>query len=364
MEVSMRSTEMIKILSHMDGDMLNEYDGIIENGKLQIDLKISAPEDSMINVNGIKAVYDRGIFYVKIALEDYENIIHIYEKNHKVNKRITLYWLKNYTKNYRLSLDDNIWFLKDIARNCNKYKSIFDNPYLGFYKRVHDIYGTKIHANIYYQTQDFNLSQMPAKFKDEWKHNSDWLKLTFHALQDKPDRPYLSASYDQMKKDCESVITEIKRFAGEESLSSVTTLHWGEATVEGCRALRDAGFTVLAGDFNIAEGLPPVSYYLDMSDREHIFKRHILKDMKEDIIFTRLTMIVDCFELENLVPFLDELKNNPLKSAYLDFCIHEQYFYPEYEGYQSNYTDKVMTVIKWAYENGYQSAFLKECIFK
>jgi hypothetical protein len=360
----MSNNEIIKILSHMDGDMLNEYDGIIADGKLQIELKISAGEDSIINVNGIEAIFDRGIYNARIALEEYENIIDIYEKKHNVNKTITLYWLKNYTKKYRMSLDDNIWFLKDIAEKCDKYKSIFDNPYLQLYKRVHDTYGTKIHVNIYYQTQGFNLTQMPDKFKDEWKHNSDWLKLSFHALQDKPDSPYLNASYDEFKRDCEKVINEIKRFAGEECLSLVTTLHWGEATVEGCRALRDVGYIALAGDFNISEDMPPVSYYFDMTAREHIFKRHILKDMKENIIFTRLTMIVNCFELENIVPFLDELKKNQLKSAYLDFCIHEQYFYPEYEGYQLNYADKVMTAIKWAYENGYQSAFLSECIFQ
>ena len=42
---------------------------------------------------------------------------------------------------------------------------------------------------------------------------------------------------------------QIRRFAGDELMGPVTTLHWGEATVEGCRALRDSGYTALAGYF-------------------------------------------------------------------------------------------------------------------
>jgi hypothetical protein len=361
--MSMHNSETIKILSYMDGDMVNEFDGIVENGLLKIDIKISAPEHCDINVNGVKAIYNRGIYTANIALENYENKIIIKGIGIEYNKIITLYWLKNYTKKYRISLDDNIWFLEDIARNSSKYESIFENPYLQLYKNAHDIYGTKIHANIYYQTQGFKLSQMPDKFKAEWKYNSDWLKLTFHALQDTPDKPYLNATYDEIKRDCELVTNEIIRFAGKECLSPVTTLHWGEATVEGCRALRDSGFTALVGDFNIEIGLPPVAYYFDMETRERMFKRHVIKDIKENIIFSRLTMIVDCFKEEDIVPFLDEIKNNPLKSAYLDFCIHEQYFYPSYKSYQENYSDKVLTAIKWAVNNGYQAAFLNECIF-
>lgn len=360
----MSNSEIIRILAPLDGDMLNEFDGIIENGKLKINVKISAPEDCIIKVNGVHTIYNEGIYIANIVLENYENTINVKGTSPELNKTITVYWLKNYTKKYRFSLDDNIWFLKDIALNWNKYKSIFENPYLLLYKKAHDIYGTKIHVNIYYQTPGFNLSQMPDKFKDEWKYNSDWLKLTFHALQDTPDKPYLNATYDEIKRDCELVTNEIIRFAGKECLSPVTTLHWGEATVEGCRALRDSGFKALVGDFNIEDDLPPVSYYFDMQTRKRIFKRHIIKDIEENIIYTRLTMIVDCFKQEDIAPFLDEIKNDPLKSAYLDFCIHEQYFYPHYSSYQSNYAEKVMTAIKWAHKNGYKPSFLGDVVFE
>ena len=150
---------------------------------------------------------------------------------------ITIYWLKNISDRYRLSLDDNIWFLKDINTNAGKYKSIFENPYLKFLRQVHETYGTKIHLNLYYQTDGFNLSQMTTKFRNEWKENAGWLRLSFHALQNDPDMPYINAGYDEVKKDCSLVHEQIKRFAGEELMGPVTTLHWGEGTRQGLQGI-------------------------------------------------------------------------------------------------------------------------------
>jgi hypothetical protein len=44
--------------------------------------------------------------------------------------------------------------------------------------------------------------------------------------------------------------------------------------------------------------------------------------------------------------------------------MHEQYFYPYYEGYQPDYRQKVMTAVKWATDNAYKPAFLSECVFE
>lgn len=354
----------IKVLSPIDGDMLNEYDGIIVNGRLQITVKITAPSSCKIKVNGAEAIYKDGIFSAIVCLDNYRNVIDIVEESIGYKETLTVFWLRNYTKKYRVSLDDNIWFLRDIAQNSNLYKSIFENPYLSFFKQVHDTYGTKIHINIYYQTEGFNLSQMPAKYKGEWKDNADWLRLSFHALQDVPDKPYINAGYDEVKRDCEMIMEEIRRFAGEEMIGPVTTLHWGEATVEGCKALRDAGYSGLVGDFNVDNNMSPVSYYFDIEKRRHINKRFIWKDTQQDIIFVRSNIIIDCHKQNEITSFLDELLKDPHKSGYMDLLIHEQYFYPYYIAYQPNYRDKVLTAVQWAVDNGYKPAFLSDCIFE
>ena len=348
--------------------MLNERDGRVVDGTLFTKIIVLAPKDLIISINGTNALYDNGLYVAEVQLRSYSNIIEIIEEKSGYNESIKIYWLKKYAGKYRLSLDDNIWFLEDIAKNSKSYKSIFDNLYLGFLKQVHDMYGTKIHINIYYQTEDgFNITQVPEKYKGEWQSNSEWLRLSFHALANEPDKPYINATYDEMKRDCNLVLNEIKRFAGEELIGPITTLHWGEATVDGCRALRDSGYKGLVADFNVDNELAeriPVSYYLDIEKRRNIFKRFIWKDNKEDIIFIRSAIITDCHKLDRIVPFLDNINKDPHQSAYMDLLIHEQYFYPHYVAFQPDYRDKVLTVVKWAVEKGYKPAFLDECIFE
>ncbi len=352
----------IKFLSPTDGDMLTGYDGKISDGSLMISVKISAPSDMRLKINGITAISSGGSITADIPLKEYKNRIEAQDSVSGQKKIITVYWLKHAENRYRLSLDDNIFFLKDINENSAVYKSIFENPYLGFLKQVHDTFGTRIHLNLYYQTDGFNLSQMTGKFKNEWKENAAWLRLSFHALQNDPDRPYLNAGYDQVKNDCIKVKEQIRRFAGEELMDSVTTLHWGTASVDGCRALRDEGYTALAGYFN-AEGPDTVSYYLNDEKRLHVNNRFLWKDESEGIIFSRLALVINTVRLEEIVPWLDALRSNNHKPAYIDLMIHEQYFYSFYKDYQPDYRQKVMTAVRWAADNSYKPAFLSECVF-
>ena len=155
---------------------------------------------------------------------------------------------------------------------------------------------------------------------------------------------------------------QIRRFAGEELTGPVTTLHWGEATVEGCRALRDTGYRALAGYFNVDDP-DPVAYYLDEEKRRHVNNRFIWRDNREGIIFTRMALVINLLKLDEIVPYLDDLRSNSHKPAYVDLMIHEQYYYPFYKDYQPDCKKKVLTSVKWAADNGYQPAFLSECIF-
>ncbi len=356
----------ITLLSPIDGDMLNEYDGRLDNRSLVTNVRVKAPEGSNIKINGTDAKFADGLFSSEVSLHDYENNVLVEDAKSGETRNIKVYWLKNYTHRYRLSLDDNIWFLKDISVNADRYKSIFENPYLALLKEVHDTYNTKIHLNIYFQTEGFNLSQMTTKFRNEWRENAGWLRLSFHALQNDPDVPYINAGYDQVKTDCDLVKDQIRRFAGEELMGPVTTLHWGEATVEGCRALRDSGYTALAGYFlnEPGEGEYAVSYYLNREQRQHVNKRSIWRDNREDIIFSKIAIVINNQKLENIVPYLNDYKKNINPNGFMDLMIHEQYFYPFYREYQPDYRQKVLTAAKWATDNGYAPAFLSECVFE
>jgi hypothetical protein len=353
----------IKFLSPIDGDLLNEIDGKVINGCLVTKVRVQASPGAKIKINNADAKFIDNTFVSDVNLKDYKNIIEVVDGSTGNSQSITVFWLKNYVNRYRLSLDDNIWFLRDISNNSNKYKSIFENPYLGFMKQTHDIYGTRVHINIYYQTDGFNLSQMTTKYKSEWKDNADWLRLSFHALQNDPDYPYLNSGYDELKRDCEKVNEQIRRFAGEEVMSKVTTLHWGVATVEGSRALRDAGYIGQVSDFNIEDGVQTIAMYLDLNQTRHMNNRYLWRDNREGIIFSKVSIVINSYKVDEIVPFLEALKKDSHKSAYMDLLIHEQYFYPFYKNYQPDFRQKVTTAIKWASDKGYKPAFLSECIF-
>ena len=352
----------IKFLSPIDGDMLNEYDGKIAESNLITEVNVAGPAGMKLKINGITAAFSEGKYTASIAIRAYKNEIEAHDSVSGERSKIVIYWLKNVVNKYRLSLDDNIWFLKDINANAGKYKSIFENPYLGMLKEVHDTFGTKIHLNLFYQTDGFNLSQMTDKYKSEWKDNAGWLRLSFHALQEFPDRPYLTAGYDQVKHDCILVKDQIRRFAGEELMGPVTTLHWGAANADGCRALKDQGYKALAGYFN-AEGPDTVSYYLNDEKRLHVNDRFIWKDNREEMILSRMAIVINTLKLEEIVPYLESLRSSGHRPPYVDLMIHEQYFYPSYFNYQPDFRNKVVTAVKWAADKGYKPAFLSECVF-
>ena len=65
----------------------------------------------------------------------------------------------------RFSVDDSIWFLRDIGLYASG--SIFDNGFLRFWRNMHEDYGLKVQFNVYYEDLDtgWTLLQMPDRFR-------------------------------------------------------------------------------------------------------------------------------------------------------------------------------------------------------
>ncbi|MBO3803070.1 MAG: hypothetical protein JTT11_04230 [Candidatus Brockarchaeota archaeon] len=360
----------IRITDPIDGAILNRHDGKQAKGGLEIAVKGIAPWKSKVTVNGVEAKVSRDgcgfcdRFECNIVLEERVNGIAARAESGQgaSSDEITVYWDKDSFKRYRFSTDDNILFLKDLAANAQKYSSIFDNGYMAFWREMHDKYGLKVQFNIYYQTEGFNLSQMPDKFKPEWKENSDWIRLTFHALQNDPPNPYVKASYQEVLRDFNLVTKEIARFAGKELLSPFTTIHWGEATLEGCKALRDSGIIGLVGYFvlNSDIGKPVVSYYLDEEKTRYLGGRDYWKDTKAGLFFIKHDLVINLVEPEDIGPTLDSIASNPHRSELMEVMIHEQYFHPELELYEPDAKERVVATLDWLAKNGYKSIFYEE----
>lgn len=363
--------DKIKFLTPIDGTMLCDKAGIIEKDALLVDITLKASANRHITVNGIEATDNGGYYTAKVPLTAYENKLVARDTETGDTTEATIYRLKNASMKYRLSFDDNIWFLQDIAQN--NYASIFENPYLKLMKDMYEKYGTKSHVNLYYcssefasgrtpdhtaHTENFSLSQFPDKYKGEFEKASEWLRFSFHALKNLPDEPYLDATYKQAFEDCAMVTREIKRFAGEKSLSDYTTIHWCRGTKDACKAFRANGYKYLQGG-------TPENYYLTKDQfLDAVRKYGYYYDAETDIAFTTSSCLLNAAAVgPNEIPrALDARTAQYPLNGFIDLIIHEQYFYPHFYKYLPDYRDRVEAGIKWCVEHGYESSFRSELI--
>jgi len=293
-------------------------------------------------------------------------------------------------------IDDVIWCLRDIARE--EPKSIFDNPFLKMLKKGHDNYGMTVQLNLFYRTdffygepEEFTLSQMPDTYKSEFEESSSWLKFAFHAKQEFPDYPYVNISYETAKQNYMEIANEVKRFAGEKSFSDATILHWGAMSKEGCRALKDCGLKFLSpsvgkrteftGDDSVLpyghaarlrqsrkpEAMLFVRDTLDKRIVSSICSYNYINEEQQKSMVGKNVSIADagtgllykligsgcCINTHNMEQLKDKL-TKLCDNDYIGVANHEQYFYPDYYAYQSDYADKIYYMAKFLTDNGYR----------
>lgn len=349
-----------------DGVMLTETSGTRIGDTLKIKVIFTATDKRNLTLNGAPMEnYNFCLYRAEYVLDSFKNTLTVEDIDTHEKCTIDVFFLKRGYKKYRISLDDNIWFLQNLTENKDVYKSMFEDPYLAFIKSIHDKYGSKFHVNIYYETPrhgGFNLTQMTDKYKDEWKANSDWLRLSFHANADRPDRPYWHATYEQAYFEMERVHKEILRFAGEEAFAkTVTTVHWGDCSVEAAKAFRDLGVKAFISCYYLNTGnVADIRMYCDEAQCALMQKFGFYYDKELDIYHFRYNGGIQRTKPEDIPPQLDrQLVDMPLYE-FKDFCLHEQYFYPEYKHYMDNYFEKLDACGKWCQEHGYEPIFADE----
>lgn len=345
---------MVAILYPRHGAILNRHDGRESAAGLEITVTGSVSGSAPVLVNGVHARMRGDSFSATLHLSTRLTVITAAAGAESA--AVTVLYDQASFARYRFSLDDNIWFLRDIAQQ--RYRSILENPYMALWKRLHDTYGTKVHCNLYFQCEDFDLTLMPDVYKAQWQDHADWFRLTFHAWQNEPAKPYLNAGYEQVAHDVDAITAEIVRFAGPAVLDAFTTIHWGEATRAGCRAVRDRGSRGLVGYFILDEkGEPAVSYYADRDLTLYLSGHDYWKDVDEDLLFVRHDLVVNSFPLAQIVPRLEAIAADPHQAEIMELMIHEQYFHPTYQAYMPDYAARCETAVRWVTERGYAPVF-------
>lgn len=291
-------------------------------------------------------------------------------------------------------IDDTIWVMRDLTRQ--RPASLFDNPFMKMLKKGHDDYGMTVQLNLFYRTDffygddEFTLADMTDAYKAEFEANTDWLRLAFHAKQEFPDYPYVNATYEDVKANYEAIVNEIKRFAGEGSLSTAICPHWLPISKAGCKALADCGVRFVTpssgetAEYTGDESVLPYGHAARLLNNRQpetkLFTRktrdlritasicgynHITAEQRESISGKNVSIpdesgvafkafgggpTLNLNTVETMTETLAKLNGN----QYIGTATHEQYFYPDYFNYQPDYAEKYYTLGRILKEYGYR----------
>lgn len=348
----------LRIIEPFDGAVLNRRHGQVLEQGLKIHVSGEGPAGE-IRVNGIAAERDGKSFSAEIVLDQHDNEIVAEAPALGQKHRIRVCWDRHSFPRYRFAIDDNSFFLRDIYQK--NAKSIFDCFYLAGLRDLHRKYGTKFALNIYYTTgDDFSLPQFPDRYKSEWQDNAEWLRLSFHAWADKPDRPYENAPAEKVLADLDRVAEQILRFAGETVYAPTTIIHFGLVRPEAFKPLASRGIRVLSGYFTRSPRGFEVNYRLDETRSEYLSRHDAWKDYDSGITFSKIDIVCNTVPLEKIPQVLQAAVDDPNQAEVMDLMTHEQYFWPFYQHYIPEHFQRLDAAIGFVTERGYKPVFLHE----
>jgi len=355
---SARAAEPLAIDEPFHGAVLNRRHGRQTDEVLTIQVRGRAPLGDRVTVNGAVAQRAGTRFSAEAALREKEtDIVAVSQgSDGSAEHRVRVVWDKYSEPRYRFAIDDNIFFLRDIAQHG--YRSLFDCHYLDMLRKLHRQYQARFVLNVYFATDGFDLTQFPDRYRKEWQDNADWLKLAFHARANDPSRLYQYASPQTVIADLDKVVEQICRFAGEQTNSPTTLIHWAMVQPAAFKLLAKRGVRTLGGYFRRADGGWDINYSLDDARSEYLSRHDALKDFDSGIVFTKVDLVCNHLpSVDRVVPALEPLPDDPNQAEIMDLTTHEQPFWGDQFPDQSQ---RVETAIRWVTQRGYKPVFFHE----
>jgi len=361
---------MLELFNIRSGAIVDYTCGRETDEALELPIQGIADSAAFVTVDGAPTVRDGRTFIgtARLTKRVNEIAIHASSQEGETTQAITVVWDKKAFKRYGFSIDDNCFFLTDIARD--RPKSLFDHFYLKGLRDINRKYGTRFILNCFYRNDHagFTINEFPDCYKAEFEENSPWLRLAFHAYSEFPNRPYQHANAQKLAADYDLIASEIVRFAGVKTLIAPTNIHWGMQPPETQQALHDRGMRVQTGSFILEghedlDGHPSrvcdVGLYYDKDVSEYVVSHLVFYDRIHDMFLCPDALICNLTPLEKIVPELDRvLLKNPFYKMAIGLLTHEQYTYPYYENYLPDHLQRIDLACKCVTEAGYKPVFL------
>lgn len=356
---------MLHIDEPFHGAVLNHRQGKQTDAGLCLTVTGSAPGYGEVSVNGTPAKVVNGRFTGTATITELEQDITAEysgtfgQQSHTVR----VVWDKHSRPRYRFSIDDNSFWLRDVARH--DYASLFECFYLDILRGLNREYGAKFTLNIYAKTDDqpdnpFEITEFSEQYKGEFAANADWLALAFHAKSNLPDRPYQYSSAEHLLADKHLVEEQIVRIAGAQTLAQPTVIHWGMVQPGALKPLYDDGVRVLSGFSHPTSHGYDVNYWLDDARSEWLYSNEAFKDFASGIVFSRVDIVCNNCPVEEIEPTLRPLYESPAQAEIMDLFTHEQYFWPFYARHVADHGERLNQTLRWVTEHGYEPVFFHE----
>ena len=386
---------MIEITNYRQGAILNHNHG--KEGKKSLKVTVQGISEGgwPVTVNEQPAVMEGRHFSADVELTQRVNVVKasVVTPYGTYSQELTLVWDKKSFKRFNFFIDDHSFFYTDLAKQ--RPKKAFDHFYLAALKKIHDKYGFKVTLNTFYHNDhhDFYLKDMPDIWKSEFQDNSDWLKFSFHAYSEFPDRPYAEATAETFGKHWDMVQKEIERFAGPECFIAPVVIHWANVHPAVAQEAIRRGVTAYSNNFRLrVMGGPSLEDRQRGGDMKTVEKRSLSgvdcgnelagmamhygmqeeKDfMDKNIVYYDPQLGVSFFHNTvccNLVPLAEIPKkyavaiqrNEERGTEILGAVSHEQYSFPYYDNYLPDHLKRLETATRCLVEAGYQPVFFSQ----
>ena len=386
---------MIEITNYRQGAILNHNHGKEGRKSLKVTVEGISEGGWPVTVNGQPAIMEGRRFAADVELTQRVNTVKasVLTPYGTYSQELTLVWDKKSFKRFNFFIDDHSFLFTDLSKQ--RPKKAFDHFYLAGLKKIHDQYGLKVTLNSFYHNDHdpFDLKDMPAIWKSEFEDNSDWLKFSFHAYSEFPDRPYAEATAETFGRHWDMVQKEIERFAGPKSFIAPVVIHWANVHPAVAQEAIRRGVTAYSNNFRLrVMGGPSLEdrqkggdmktvekrslsgvdcgnelsglamHYGMQEEKDFMDKNIVYYDPQLGICFFHNTILCNLTPLAEIPKkYAEAIKRNEERGTeILGAGSHEQYTFPYYGNYLPDHMKRLETATRCMVEADYKPVFFSQ----
>lgn len=217
-------------------------------------------------------------------------------------------------KTLHFSCDDTYACLYDLIQNGDSYESVFENSFFAALKTCHEETGacfTLMTFNRQTTVPDYDISNVPSKFRVEFQDNKSWLRFAFHAEDETTRYATATGAAESYAKFVNAIYTLTGDYG---CIDNIARLGFFNCNLTNALIFKNAdhGITGL-----LSADDTRVSYYLTYEQSETARLRGQYYDMENDLFFIKTLN-------RSYAKAQSELDSNP------DWK-HAEFFWHEYE---------------------------------